>query len=57
MTNQADSGALEREHVTASHMQEASANQQNVGIPDYQNEEVNACIRQWQEAYQNLDAR
>ena len=52
MKNQAGSGALEREHVTAAHMQEASAHQQNVPIQDFKD-----YIQQWQEAYQNMQVR
>ena len=49
MTNQAGSGALEREHVTSAHMQEVSAHQQNLAIPDKIEN-----LRQLQEAYQNV---
>ena len=52
MNNQAGSGALEREQVTAAHMQEASAHQQNVAISDFKD-----YIQQWQEAYQNVLTR
>ena len=52
MTNQADSGALEREHVTAAHMQEASAHQQNVATTD-----KIEYLSQLQEAYQNVLTR
>ena len=52
MNNQAGSGALEREQVTAAHMQEASAHQQNVPIQDFKD-----YTQQWQEAYQNLQVR
>ena len=52
MKNQAGSGALEREHVTAAHMQEASAHQQNVAISDKIEN-----LRQLQVAYQNVLTR
>ena len=52
MTNQAGSGALEREQVTAAHMQEASAHQQNVAISDKIEN-----LRQLQVAYQNVLTR
>ena len=52
MNNQAGSGALEREQVTAAHMQEASAHQQNVTISD----KIENLI-QLQEAYQNVLTR
>ena len=52
MNNQAGSGALEREQVTAAHMQEASAHQQNVAISDKIEN-----LRQLQVAYQNVLTR
>ena len=52
MTNQAGTGALERERVTSAHMQGASAHQQNLAIQDKIEN-----LRQLQVAYQNVLTR